>query len=186
MIPIDRGDRNSPMNIRKTGRLSQEGIVAVELNGDMRNNTHPSILSSDQIRMEITPDRRICAKVSKILTPTESSKEKPIFLDRSDWISLGSGWFQTTPTGSGVSKKSGLHSVIESFPGKSYYCAYEPLTEEVSKACISNYPIYDCEVSAKIIREQGTKLLSQFQLVFAMKSTDDYYSLLLSASHKKW
>lgn len=176
----------SSPSLRKSGRLAKEGIVPVKFQSahiGLKFRPKPSILQSDQDRMQLTPERRLSSLAGRNLDAVDS---KRLFLARSRWISLGEGWFQCTPVGSGKSSHAGLHSVIESSAGQIYLCVYEPRSIEASQACVSSAPRYDLEVSAKVIKDVTTARKQQFQINFAFKSPTDCLSVILDCIAQKW
>lgn len=68
-------------------------------------------------------------------------------------------------------------------------CIYEPRSTEALTSCISNNPLYDLEISAKCI---GKTTLSKhnsslsFHVVFAFKSTTDFYYVSCDIIKCKW
>ena len=80
-------------------------------------------------------ENRILAGSKKPAQFVDDGSASSLHLQRSQWISLSEGWFQTTPMGTGSSSRAGLHSLVESSMGQLYMCLYEPRTQEVSRAC---------------------------------------------------
>lgn len=105
-------------------------------------------------------------------------------------MSLGDGWFQATPTGTGQTTRCGLHSVLESSSNQWFMCIYEPRTPEAIYACTSTCPLFDLEVSAKVMRTKvnpkSPSVNSNFQIVVAFKSVSDYVTITCDLIGLRW
>lgn len=179
----------------KGGTLAKEGIMPTVFTGAGRNKTTLRDQEKHEIHAPIErrklslspiPFRGLAPKTSTSSSSSSSSYSSS-YLPRSNWISLGDGWFQATPTGSGSSSRCGVHSVIEAEPGNVLLCVYEPRTVQAASAIFaSTNPEYDVEVHVKIFSDQSSIRSLKGQVVFALKSPSDYLSLIVDAKAMKW
>lgn len=116
-----------------------------------------------------------------------------MFLPRSEWLGLGDGWYQTTPTGTGSTNRYGLHSVIDSSMGQLFICVYEPRTSGGVQSCTSEQPEYDLSLSVKSISKLDKTAVSgtvcgrqQFDVLFGFKSATDFFSLTGDLTRGQW
>ena len=119
----------------------------------------------------------------------DTGEPMPMFLTRANWLALGDGWYQTTPTGTGSTNRCGLHSVIDSSMGQLFLCVYEPRTTEGIESCSSENPEYDLSVSVKSMNKQDkvTKLKrQQFDILFGFKSVTDFFALTGDIANQEW
>lgn len=179
----------SRQNIGRSNTLVREGITPANSSAFAgskfgRSSTR-RYSASDQQKIDESMPRKIFStrKPSHI---TDSGTTSALFLGRKDWISLGDGWFQATPLGTGSSTRFGLHSVIESSLGQLYVCIYEPRTQLATDACISECPQYDLEVSAKTVSAKNSPKLQCFEILFAFKSATDYMFLRCDVDAQQW
>jgi hypothetical protein len=183
--------RNEGSSSRRLNTMAREGIVPANAGvfpgskfGRPSTRRHSA---TDQQRIdENNPDQKKFVNVKRSSYVKDTGGENSTFLPRSQWISLGDGWFQATPTGTGGSSRCGLHSVIESSLGQLYVCLYEPRTQSAVMSCNSETPQYDLSVSAKAIKAKNTPNQQSFEILFAFKSATDYLSLCCSVLEGTW
>jgi len=134
---------------------------------------------------------RISTTVSNNSTGTIETR----FLPQPQWVSLGDGWYQTTHPETGTSSRAGLHSVLEAQHGQLCMCIYEPRSTEALHSCVYDSPEYNLEVSAKLISVAGKTSSASassnskhqgYAIIFAFKSTGDYFSLTCDVLGQKW
>jgi hypothetical protein len=137
--------------------------------------------------------KRFVKKRSEQQQPQQHVQDKgeamDMFLSRSEWLSLGDGWYQTTPTGTGSTNRYGLHSVIDSSMGQLFICVYEPRTQEGVQCCTSDHPEYDLGLSVKSINKQDKSTPTarqQFDILFGFKSVTDFFSLTGDLANHQW
>lgn len=120
-------DLSSPPGSRtgSSGTLAREGIMSTVFTGTGRVGRAVTLRDQDKIeipslerrKLNVSPIplRGLTNKAAKsVLIPTAPSSSSSDYLPRSQWLSLGDGWFQATAPSSGSSSRCGLHSVIES------------------------------------------------------------------------
>ena len=192
----------------KPAVLGQEGIkpstvptVVGSTFGRPKSTPHKA--NAQQAIAQSMPERRTSrssgSSVSASASTTGSRRQAefvnnwlftPKILPRESWSSLGDGWWQVTPTGSGLTTRFGLHSVIESAYAQSFMCLYEPRSQEASLACLSATPEYNLEIHAKIQAKVHNGIISKahqnFQIVFAFKNPFDYCSVRCDAHAQVW
>lgn len=176
-----------PMSQRTTyNTLAREGIkpsLTPTFAGSNFGQAKSRRASNDQQRsLGSATENRILTGTRKAASFVDDGAASPLHLQRSQWISLSDGWFQTTPMGTGSSSRAGLHSVIESSMGQLYMCLYEPRTREATQACSHDPPEYDLEVSAKCMKCKDVG----FELIFAYKSPTDFAAVICDISTQQW
>jgi hypothetical protein len=175
--------------------LTREGIApgnTAYRNGKTTSRRHAP---TDQQRMAeaMFDPKRFIKKRSTEQHVQDKGEAISMFLPRAEWLSLGDGWYQTTPTGTGSTNRYGLHSVIDSSMGQLFICVYEPRTREGVQSVTSDQPEYDLGLSIKSIKKQE-KLSSSslsaenqhFDILFGFKSVTDFFSLTGDVSRQQW
>jgi hypothetical protein len=175
----------TPKTGRRLNTLSREGIapanvgvVAGSTFGKAGNRRYSA--SDHQRSHETIPDlRRFTPK--KPSHVKDQGAPSSLFLPRSQWISLGDGWFQTTPIGTGNCNRAGLHSIIESSLGQLFICVYEPRSTVGVSSCLSECPNYDLEISLKTIKANNAPVRQSFEVLLGFKSATEYLTLSLDS-----
>jgi hypothetical protein len=112
---------------RNTGTLEREGIKAATSSAIAgsrfgRASAAPHKVRDQQIMqssIDVPHERRSSVVgTMKGASIVDSGAPNSQFLLRSHWISLGDGWHQVTPVGTGSTTRCGLHSVVQSSFGK--------------------------------------------------------------------
>jgi hypothetical protein len=175
--------------IGRSNTLSREGIAPANSRAFAgskfgRSTTRRHSATDQQKVDESMPRKFFAARKPSHITDTGTSSAS--FLGRHEWITLGDGWFQATPLGTGSSSRFGLHSVVESSLGQLYICIYEPRTQLAAEACNSESPQYDLEVSAKTVLAKNSPKLQCFEIIFAFKSATDYMFLRCDVDAQSW
>eukprot|EP00603_Paraphysomonas_imperforata_P004636 CAMPEP_0114415378 /NCGR_PEP_ID=MMETSP0103-20121206/1880_1 /TAXON_ID=37642 ORGANISM="Paraphysomonas imperforata, Strain PA2" /NCGR_SAMPLE_ID=MMETSP0103 /ASSEMBLY_ACC=CAM_ASM_000201 /LENGTH=692 /DNA_ID=CAMNT_0001583563 /DNA_START=9 /DNA_END=2091 /DNA_ORIENTATION=- len=179
--------RGTPSGGRKTNTLTREGIAPSNSSARYGKSSSRRHAPTDQQRMAeamFDPKRFIKKR------PTEQHVQDRGQV-RSEWLELGDGWYQTTPTGTGSTNRYGLHSVIDSSMGQIFICVYEPRTREGVQAVTADQPEYDLGLSVKSLKKQE-KLSSSsaqgqhFDILFGFKSVTDFFSLTGDVSNQQW
>jgi Cdc6-like AAA superfamily ATPase len=178
--------------IQKKNTLQKEGIVSAShkfVVGSTHGQSKKYHSKSAQERSSDSERRPSITSLAKKSQLTDLISLNS-FLPSSEWFSLGDGWYQTTKNDTGSSYRAGLHSIIEAMPGNIFMCIYEPRSTEALTSCTSNNPLYDLEINAKCIGKttllkHNTSSLS-FHVVFAFKSTSDYYYVSCDIIKYKW
>eukprot|EP00602_Paraphysomonas_sp_CaronLab_P006428 CAMPEP_0185030678 /NCGR_PEP_ID=MMETSP1103-20130426/17677_1 /TAXON_ID=36769 /ORGANISM="Paraphysomonas bandaiensis, Strain Caron Lab Isolate" /LENGTH=657 /DNA_ID=CAMNT_0027565891 /DNA_START=53 /DNA_END=2023 /DNA_ORIENTATION=- len=181
--------RPNPLPAR-SNTLSREGIAPANSGtfsgsrfGRPSSRRHSA---TDQQRAENNPDNRRQIQSKKRSHVTDCGSSSPLFLSRADWMSVGEGWYQVTPTGTGSYNRCGLHNMIESSLGQLFMCVYEPRTVLGAGACDSDSPQFDLSVSAKAVKAKNTPSQQSFEVIFAFKSATDYLSLECDVRAQRW
>ena len=168
-------------NIGRSNTLAREGIThTTKGRSSIRRHS-----ATDQQKFDVNLPKKLFAarRPSHVI---DSGGANASFLPRQEWISLGDGWFQTTPVGTGSSNRFGLHSMIESSLGQLYVCIYEPRTQVAAEACSSECPQYDLAVSAKTVSSKNSPKRQCFEVIFAFRSATDYISLRCDVEVQEW
>ena len=183
-----------------TAVCAREGIVAankysniISRSSATRRLSSPKIGPNDSLSMSNSAEKRRgsmdSATTSMNYLKIDQSYDDSDYLPRSQWISLGEGWFQVSSPGSGSSVRKGLHSLVDGKHGHAYMCMYEPRSEEGFNACTSANPEFDLEVSAKCVVGKTQQVTSKFigyQIIFGFKSVSDYFSVYCMFPSQKW
>ena len=117
---------------------------------------------------------------------SDNGEADSLFLPRREWVSLGDGWYQTTPVGTGSSNRCGLHSVVDSSMGQLFVCVYEPRTQEGVKACHSENPEFDLSVFVKALKKDSEINHMKFDILLGFKSVTDFFGLTGDVTDKRW
>jgi hypothetical protein len=175
---------------RRQNTLSREGISPANVGvfagstfGKPGNRKHSS--NDQQKSHEVASDLRKfpSRRPSHI---RDQGSPSSIFLPRSQWISLGDGWFQTTPIGTGQCNRCGLHSIIESSLGQLFVTVYEPRSSIGVASCLSECPNYDLEISLKTIKAKNSPSLQCFEVLIGFQSATEYVTLGLNSELGQW
>ena len=137
------------------GTLRREGIVP----------------SSSSQRMISNNFQSQCG--SKLRIRQHSSFTNLNVMERSQWVALGEGWYQSSPPHSGSTSRCGLHSVIESVNNQCFSCMYIPRSNASYDAVVGSNPEYDLDLAIKMYSKESGESNSSY-LIFAMKSPEDY------------
>lgn len=183
---------NNSSSSRSLGTLKREGIQSVSTRvvpGSEFGRPVPRYKSTDN---EIINEKRHSKGTVKNSDMPNSHVK--LFLDRESWISLGEGWHQVTPVGTGSTARAGLHSVVESISALPFACLYIPRSQAAYQASLGVNPEFDLEVHVKLMLPQvkhtglqkpKTNSL-QFQIVFAFKSSNDYCFVQCDSLNQCW
>lgn len=171
-----------------SGAMAAEGILPAKLYNPISsaglNNLHS--LS----RSRAFSPRSQSFRDANVNVNNSNDRWSELFLEPKDWIQLGDGWFQATSISSGTSTRCGLHSIIQNSSGQLLVCLYEPRTQEATIACTHINPMYDLEVSLKIMKNSvhsnSIPLNWNFQLIFAFKSINDYSLVTCNLLRSTW
>lgn len=171
--------------------LSREGIVPANVRvfngstyGKSMNRRHTASDQQKSHETLSTDHRKFPLKKPSYVK--DLGLPSPIFLPRSQWISLGDGWFQTTPIGTGNCNRCGLHSVIESSLGQLFICVYEPRSSLGVTSCLTESPNYDLEISLKTIKAKNNPTNQCFEVLIGFKSATEYVTLGLNSDLGQW
>jgi hypothetical protein len=182
----------TPKSGRRLNTLSREGIAPANI-GIVAGSTFGK---AGNRRYSASDHQRSHETIADLrrFTPKKPSHVKDqgtpsaLFLPRSQWISLGDGWFQTTPIGTGNCNRTGLHSLVESSLGQLFICVYEPRSTVGVSSCLSECPNYDLEISLKTIRAKNAPARQSFEVLLGFKSATEYLTLALDSDqgHGQW
>jgi hypothetical protein len=142
------------MSYRKT--LEREGIkpaTTTTIFGSKfgQASTLPYKASAQNFQYEQFSEKKNAVGTKKLCSVIDTGEQSTVFLTKSEWLTMGDGWYQCTPVGSGSTTRCGLHSVIDSAFGQFYMCLYQPQTKEAVNSCMSNNPEYNLQLSSKIL-----------------------------------
>ena len=133
----------------------------------------------------------ICSAVTNNLANTSilrAGLSKNIeFSSKENWLNIGKGWMQCTPSHTGGLVRCGLQTIIESNGNNILFCLYEPPKpiETYKVADSSNDPEYDLGFSAKISTTNSElSRLSCFYVVVAFKSELEFVSIAYCPKNK--
>lgn len=180
---------------RKTNHLEREGIAPSNSSSRYgKTSQGRRHAATDQQRMAeavFDPKRFVKKRNDHQQAPQhvqDTGEAMSMFLPRAEWLGLGDGWYQTTPTGTGSTNRYGLHSVIDSSMGQLFICVYEPRTQEGVQSCTSENPEYDLGLSVKSIKKQERTVAGrqQFDILFGFKSVTDFFSLTGDLINHQW
>lgn len=192
---MEIGSRSQTPNSTSRGRsvntLAREGIAPANSSlfagSQFAKSKGRRFSASDQQKAsECLADKVKLSFERKRSIYRDMGEPSTLFLPRSSWISLGDGWFQITPMGTGSSTRCGMHSLVESSLSQLYMCLYEPRSKEVHDSCTGEPTEYDIEASLKSMRYSTGTESYQFELIFAFKSPTDYFSLICDVSNGTW